>query len=421
MSNRHDNYFKQILKEEDLDAEFAELEQAAWNIVADLGLYGLITGGAVSPSLSAHVANISAFNAYGKSGQRLVLASDGEVDFGTDSDGNPTVPTSGNFRWVSLVARYGKFGDDPVVDGDSATVYFTQTEGLSSTGDVTVDSGAANFGKIRVIQGTQSGSPSTANRPAVTSPDILIADLLIDDTGNLHGSGAAGISTARTDRIVLRLSGGELVTGSFEAAQYVLLEDHVFDDSGVHVRKYVTRSAATFNYPAIVQTVNARWDGTTQLWNADAVGQAASMFEIQINSFLWNTQTTGAATWTDTRHDPAGWDSEMIFAGVTTNGKTQFNSNGIITGNGPQTAYVGLMATAVHGGQEQATSWTWPQEMAAAPSSVTLEDISGGIYDSNVASVGFEQANQYGGIFAVTPAGGDGVVFRAARKVIAVP
>lgn len=382
MSDRFDNYFKQILKDTDLNNEFGELETADWNMLADLGLFGLITGGAVTPSVSVATATVGAFTAYGKSGQRLFMEIDQDVDFTMDSAGNPTVPSSGNFKWISLVARYGKFGQDPVTDGDGATVYFQQIEGISSTGDVDVDHNPTNAGKIRIVQGTQAGSIGAANRPAVSSPDICIVDLLIDDTGKVNG-GLGGVSTARTDRIAFRFTGGQQ-TANFDTVQYVLLEEHCFDSTGVFLRRYIGRR--TGGGPpgpcGNIHTTNARWDGVQQLWFSDSTSYQASLVEDYGGTTIFNAQTSGATSWVDTRHNPGGWDSRVsIKLFDAPNGDLTIDADGTITSNGPQTAFMstGFFAMPSYpiypggGGNELVEiGGTWPQVMAAVPSSQTL-------------------------------------------------
>lgn len=404
MSNRHDNYFKQILKENDLDAEFAELEQADWDLVANLGLVGIVSGGAVSPSGSLAQATVAAFNAFGQTGQRLVLGTNQTVDLTNDSDGNPIVPSSGNFKWVSLVARYAKLGSSPVTDGDGATVYFVQTEGISSANATpTVDTDDAQFGQIRVIQGTQASTISAANRPALTSPDILIADLLIDDTGKVHG-GIGGVSTARSNRVVRRLSGAPKTTNDFDSVFYTLVDEFTFDDSVVVGRLYMSRANPTSpTFPAFAFTINAKWNAVTQLWSGDITGPA-TLAEFGIFGWKFLTQTRNAITWTDAHFDSGGWDSEIALGSASSNQKTTIDASGAITGTGPQTAYAGTQFFAMTGyplsggNQEIGAAFTWPQAMAATPSSVTI-----------TADI----ANSHSGSLAVTARPEGGVLFGA--------
>jgi hypothetical protein len=420
MSNRHDNYFKQVFKENDLDAELAELEQADWDTIANLGIVGLVSGGAVTPSGSLAQATVAPFNGFGQTGQRLVLGASQVVSLTDDSDGNPIVPSSGNFKWVSLIARYAKFGSSPVTDGDGETVYFVQTEGISSKNtNPTVDTDTAQFGQIHVIQGTQAATISAANRPAVTSPDILIADLLIDDTGKVHG-GIAGVSTARSNRVARRLSGAPKTTNDFDSVFYALVDEFTLDDSVVVARLYVSRANPTSpTFPAFAFAINAKWDGAAQLWRGDITGPA-TLVEFGIFGWKFLKQTRNAITWTDAHFDPGGWDSEISLGSASTNQQTTIDATGQIVGTGPQTAFAAVETVTAVSDQAESASFTWPQAMAATPSSLTLTDTTGGVFDVNVATVSAIPFNPFGGLLTVNSSGTIGQPFRASRKIVAV-
>jgi hypothetical protein len=207
-----------------------------------------------------------------------------------------------------VVARYGKLGSTAEVDGDSATIYTVETEGISSTGDVTVDTGASNFGMLRLVQGTQASSAGAANRPAVPSPDIIICDVLIDSTGYVVG-GASGVSTGRTDRMpIARRTTPPINTSDYEAGvNFMLLEEHALSNGeGILARRYVGYAG---NTPTLVTTLNAKWDGVAKVWNADAPSFRAVMEELSIDGFAMYTRNSGGSPWMRVSIQAAGTPS----------------------------------------------------------------------------------------------------------------
>lgn len=416
-------FFEEVLKKERLNSDGDNVEAAIWNVPTDLGVAGILSGGGVTVATGAPTLTVEPFIAADRQGRRMFLNSETDFDFSLDYTGAATAPSSGNYRWVTAVLRYGKLGSSPVVDGDGATVYTIETEGFSSAGDVTVDSGSTNFGKLRFIAGTQSGSPSSANRPAVTSPDIILCDILIDSTGNAVG-GQAGVSRARATigstniRTALNQS-----DSNYDAIKYVLLESTNLFDDGIVLRKYAGRKTGGYD-PLIVFTINAGWDAINNVWAADVSGRRSLLVEMSTFGLAVNMQNRSTPTWTDARHSALGWDSRIEMLGNYTDALTTISADGVITGSGAQTAY------AAYGGDSdangiadvKATGFTWAQQMAADPSSVTLS--AGITSDENVAlGGGFlvnAVANKFGGEMKFSPSGPNVHVF-CARKIVAVP
>lgn len=423
MSDRKDFFFEQILKENDVDDAFGDMERADWNQLSDLRSIGLVAGGKVTPSGVLPQCDVDAFVAYDSLGRRCVLPSLITVDFTNDTAGNPTIPTAAHFRWISIVARYAKFGDDPQLDGDANTVYFLQTEGISNTGDVTVDLNPTNFGKLRVLSATEAASIGAAARPSGLGDDVLIADLLLDDTGLVVTGlsfGRIGVSVARATRQTLMRSGAPFQTSNYDLVKIYLLEEiSTNDTNGMKLRRF----AAEDGGPAHLFTVNASWDPVTQLWSADQVGFPSTLYELGVEAFQICSRTTGGATWTNGRHDPAGWDARFTLLQQTTDGDVTINGDGSIVGTGPSAAFVGIggVFPATAGGY--GTAFTWPQELAADPSSLTLTtvapsaDVDGGVFSAMTTTI--QLAKKFGGMVLFNSVSG-GVV-NGVRKAVSVP
>src|SRR6185503_14265448 len=131
--NRKDFYFRQPLKENELDDAFTAVENSEWNIVKDLGLTGIASGGGVVPDGSTPTCSVADFRAYDKLGRRLAWTV-ASVDFTNDTAGTPTIPAAGQFRYITLVARFGRSLSDGRTDGNSDPIDYQQDETISATG-----------------------------------------------------------------------------------------------------------------------------------------------------------------------------------------------------------------------------------------------------------------------------------------------
>src|SRR5690242_202727 len=124
--NRQTYFFEEVLKKERLNTDGDNIEAGIWKIIADLGVVGILSGGGVVAAVGAPTITVQTFVAIDLNGRRMQLGTPTVFDFSTDYTGASTTPSSGHFRWVSAVLRYGKLGSSPVTDGDSATVYTVQ-------------------------------------------------------------------------------------------------------------------------------------------------------------------------------------------------------------------------------------------------------------------------------------------------------
>jgi len=430
MSDRKDFFFGQPLGEADLDGAFDQQEQALWNFATDLGVSGLITGGQTDIMGSGEEINptevrVKPFRAYDKLGRRLFSTDDILVDISTATDGSSTLPASGDWRWVTIVARFGRVLSDSRTDGLGSPVKFNKAEALVSTGDTN----SANVGKLQVLKGTalaiSSGQPT---RPTIGANDVLICDLLVQEGGI---STAGDISTARTDRFALRTSPSPSNADLFEfTPTYQLLWEACNDEAdGTKGRIYMAPRGS-----GLVFTYNARWNAATQLWQADldddfaGVGVASKIALGPRGIDIHRRQNAGT-DWTDNTRDPAGWDSLLSFESTGENAFAVLDGHGNLTGNGTSFSFSSVYGWFTHGtgseGNEQdffrGQGFTWPKTFEVTPSSVTLADISS--IDHNVTDTTIGDINAFGGTFAVkvVPVGSNQIPFRAARRIAGIP
>jgi len=373
--DRRDFYFDQPLKENELDDAFAGAESAIWNLIADLKLYGLVYGGEVTPSVGVSQCTVKKFAAYDKLGRRLFLANDLLVDYTNDTLAAATVPSGGHFRWITIVARFGRNVSDARTDGAGGSIKFVQAEALNSTGDST----PGNVGKLQIISGVEAATANAAVRPSAGTNDVIIADLLLDDTGiAVVGS----VSVTRSVRLALRTTGArETVTG-FESAtgDYVLLRESSADATGnKSVRTYLESGSTE---AGLVFTVNAKWDGTTALWTADAGGSFGIKVTIDHNGLMIQRRSTTTGTWTDAFDNAGGWDKTFS---IGCDGYTTITGNGDITGRGTTSAEFGLEGSKDPSANYYGMIVNFRRKLAAAPSSITFSAIPGAS-DVNIAA-----------------------------------
>jgi hypothetical protein len=163
MANRRDFFFRQKVTEAELDAAFAELENADRALASDFGHVGVTAGMAVtqqvSPNLTVQVSGPGVV--YDQTGQRIAIPSTQTVNCAVDEDGLNTAVVGGtNSRILSIFAEFNRVLSDPRVDGNAATVYFVRAESFT----------------FNVAAGTESASPVA---PALRGDQILLADITL--------------------------------------------------------------------------------------------------------------------------------------------------------------------------------------------------------------------------------------------------
>jgi len=202
VANRRDYYFRQKVTEAELDAGFAELENADRSIMADLALIGVVYGLAISqagsPNLTVTASGPGA--AYDQTGQRCAIPSTQTVDCSVDENGiTTTVTTPGNSRKLSVFIEFDRALTDPRIDGNSNTVYFVRSESF----------------QLNVAMGAEAVSPTL---PPLRSDQILLADItLVQGQTQIL---TADISTARRQWTFKTTSGLTIGVGTpLEAIQ----------------------------------------------------------------------------------------------------------------------------------------------------------------------------------------------------------
>lgn len=162
MANRKDYYFRQKVTDTELDAGFTGLEDADRNLAIDFALLGIASGLVVTQHTPNNLTvDVTAGVAYDVAGQRVRVPSTQNVSVALDNGGVTTdVATPGNSKVVSLFVKFKRVLSDPRVDGNSATVYFDQTESF----------------EFFVKQGTEAVTGTEAP-PALEGDKLLIADI----------------------------------------------------------------------------------------------------------------------------------------------------------------------------------------------------------------------------------------------------
>jgi hypothetical protein len=160
--DRRKYFDKQLVTAEDLNAAVTNTYNAIGNLMSDIGIFGIISGGVVTeqgtPSMSVDMTG--PFIGYTQIGERVYRSTSAVIDCSVDYLGNPTVPTTpGEARWISLHGRFDyTLQDAKVIDGN--TEYLTWAESY----------------EWRVVSGTAAASP-THTKPAKPADAILITDI----------------------------------------------------------------------------------------------------------------------------------------------------------------------------------------------------------------------------------------------------
>ncbi len=161
--DRLDYFFKQAVTEAELDLGFANSEQADRDIVADLGLTGIISGGIVTqhaPTADLTVDATGPFLSHSPQGERMQYVPNQTVDLSVDNlSASTAVGTPGNAKIVSLFMKFDRTLTDPRLDGASQTVFFDQAESF----------------KFFVVQGAEDTSGSEVP-PALEADGLLMVD-----------------------------------------------------------------------------------------------------------------------------------------------------------------------------------------------------------------------------------------------------
>ncbi len=185
MSTRVNFYFRQKVAESELDDAFDYAEQADQAIVIDNALVGVNAGLVVAqrgagPNLTV---DVSAGSAANKDGQRMATSVTTNVNVASDeSSVSTTVTGAGNSKIISVFMKFRRVLTDPRTDGNSATVYFLESEGV----------------EFIVRQGAEAVTPAP---PPLDGEHILLAD--ITRTFGQTTITNADISIARREDVIV--------------------------------------------------------------------------------------------------------------------------------------------------------------------------------------------------------------------------
>lgn len=151
--------FRSRITADEHNASFDTVQSTESNLVLDEGLVGIHKGMGlteqISPSLNILVSGPGV--AKDKIGQRIVIASNQNVDVSQDFLGMPTVPLV-DPRIVSVFAKFIRFESDGRIDGNGQPFNFVQDEGF----------------EFVVVRGAEAPSPVA---PALDSEFILLGDI----------------------------------------------------------------------------------------------------------------------------------------------------------------------------------------------------------------------------------------------------
>lgn len=183
--DRRKFFDKQLVEDTDLNAAVTNTYNAIGNLMSDIGIFGIISGGVVTeqgaPSMSVDMTG--PFIGYDQDGERIYRSTSDVIDCSVDYLANATVPTvPGEGRWISIHGRFDyTLQDSKVIDG--STEYLTWKESY----------------EWRVVSGVAAATPGHT-QPAKPADAILICDieLVFGQTSILN----ADIDTSRRDDFV---------------------------------------------------------------------------------------------------------------------------------------------------------------------------------------------------------------------------
>jgi len=164
MADRVSFYFRQRVTEQELNLASELLEKADRNLAADLGVFGIISGGVPAPHQP--VADLSIdltapMRAYDHLGQRIFFGTGQTVGCARDLTGVSTeVLTAGNERWLGVFLRFDRLLSDERTDGNNQRVFFRQDESF----------------EIVVRQGAEAGEGAAVRVP-LQEDELLICDV----------------------------------------------------------------------------------------------------------------------------------------------------------------------------------------------------------------------------------------------------
>ncbi len=182
------------------------IEDADWTHQVDLHGAGILSGFEVTeddpaPSMNVLVAAGKAYEGYGK---RIWSNIQNTVDCSTDRDGNPTIPSAGNERYITLVAKFDRQNQD--LSEESDPVRGTQIYKLQS-----------EWHKIEVVSGAEAAAGSAVKYTAAAD-EVILADVLLDSSTTAITN--AMLDTSRRSKIRMANEWNLMIGTSTERANH---------------------------------------------------------------------------------------------------------------------------------------------------------------------------------------------------------
>ncbi len=204
--DRRDTFYRQKMKESELDQMFDDAEAADQAIVTDTDFFGVLAGLDVSQhSPNNMTVDVAGGVARTKTGQRTSVPSTQNVNCAVDFQSVSTaVAGVGNSRYLSVFIKFTRNNGFPRTDGNGITVFYDRLEHY----------------RFHVTQGAEGMSPS---RPPLEADGVLLCDILI--TYGQTSIVDANLSTSRReDLYVISTADAAMRVKSNRAALTFLLE-----------------------------------------------------------------------------------------------------------------------------------------------------------------------------------------------------
>ncbi|RTL06466.1 hypothetical protein EKK58_05795 [Candidatus Dependentiae bacterium] len=160
--DRRDFFFRQKVKESELDQAFDDVEAADQAIVVDTGYFGVLVGLDVTEhSPNNMTVDVTGGTARTRSGQRVYLPTTQQANLAVDFQNVSTaVAGVGNSRILSLFVKFTRNNQFPRTDGNGITVFYDRLESF----------------RFYVKQGAEASSPSA---PALELDGVLLCDVTL--------------------------------------------------------------------------------------------------------------------------------------------------------------------------------------------------------------------------------------------------
>ncbi len=416
-------FFGQVVNEADLDEAFTRVEAAINAARFDGRTAGVLTGCQVyARTFDNNTYGVNPGVVIGPSGERILIRGtpgpDGPVGgyITTDSDGNDTAPGAGNYRWITIAARFGRTMANSENDDLSNAVFTKLTDswnaaGLDNETDATQAANQAldggyqldNFGFCSTGFLCVAGPADTIGNPlsygSLPSDAVILADILYTDgdLGNVLLDSAISFARRQDSAMETNTAYPPALGGAVNVRHLLWSVDSL---------TYKTRFYATDDGLEI--TSNAVWDPINLVWDQDDGAYYSQRVRFWLGGLFIDSQKSGILPyWPDLAPDPTGWQNTVEISNVTNeeNHHSKIDMTGNIVGNGVQTGYVnwGGTLTGTFSNPGGFAAIQFPRKFASVPSSVTLG--SAGPNETNISAVSTGNLKTSGCDFKVSATG----------------